>query len=394
VVLIVVGLTSALFGIALSTYQRDLKRVFAYSSIENVGLIVLGVGLGFWGQAAGHPTIAALGALGALLHLWNHALMKGLLFLAAGAVLHATGTKDLEQLGGVLRRMPVAGSLMLVGAVAIAALPPLNGFASEWLLYRSLLDGATQTQPGTAVGFMVAVGVLSAVGALTALSFVRACSMALLGEPRSDAAAHAHEASRMMLAPMGLLALGCVLIGLRPAALARVLAGVADELVTSGHAEIEAASATLVPVGLAGLGLWVAGGAVTVLLLRLVRGRKEAPRAEGPTWGCGYAAPTPRMQYTARGFAQLSTELLPSALRPRLAVTAPKGLFPKPGSLVSSTHDPLIQGVYEPSLSRAADLFARLRWVQQGAVQLYVLYVLFALVGALTWAAAQGWVFE
>jgi NADH:ubiquinone oxidoreductase subunit 5 (subunit L)/multisubunit Na+/H+ antiporter MnhA subunit len=355
---------------------------------------VLGLGLGFWGQAAGHPTIAALGILGALLHLWNHAMMKGLLFLAAGAVLHATGTKDLEQLGGLLRRMPIAGSLMLIGAVAIAALPPLNGFASEWLLYRSLLDGATQTGSGTAVGFMVAVGLLSAVGALTALSFVRACSMALLGQPRSDAAEHAHEASRMMLAPMGLLALGCVLVGLRPATLARVLAGVADALVTSGHAEIDAACSTLAPVGLASLGLWLAGGAVTVLLLRVVRGRKEAPRAEGPTWGCGYAAPTPRMQYTARGFAQLSTELLPSGLRPRLAVAPPKGLFPRPGSLVSSTHDPLIRTVYEPSLTRAADLFARLRWVQQGAVQLYVLYVLFALVGALTWAAAQGWVFE
>jgi NADH:ubiquinone oxidoreductase subunit 5 (subunit L)/multisubunit Na+/H+ antiporter MnhA subunit len=389
--LIVVGLISALFGIALASYQRDLKRVFAYSSIENIGLIVLGLGLGFWGQASGYPTVAALGLLGALLHVWNHAMMKGLLFLAAGAVLHATGTKDLEQLGGLLRRMPVAGSLMTVGAVAIAALPPLNGFASEWLLYRSMMDGATQAGASASVGFMVAVGALSAVGALTALSFVRACGAALLGEPRSEAAAHAHEASPMMLVPMGVLAVGCVFVGARPNAVAKVLTGVAVELGSAGRAQVEVAGATLVPVGIASLALWLAGGVVAVVLLRMVRGRAHAPRTAAPTWGCGYAEPSPRMQYTARSFAQLFTELLPRALRPRFDVKPPEGLFPRAGAFVSNARDPVTRGVYEPSFSQTADWFSRLRWVQQGAVQLYVFYVLVALAGALAWSAAQGW---
>lgn len=388
--LIALGLGSALFGIALAIYQRDLKRAFAYSSIENVGLVVLGLGLAFWGEASGHPGIAALGLLGALLHAWNHAMMKGLLFFGAGAILHATGTRDLERLGGLLRRMPIAGALMLVGAVSIAALPPLAGFASEWLLYRSLMDGAALPSAGRAIGFMMAVGALSMVGAMTALAFVRACSTALLGEPRSEAAAHAHEASPRMLAAMGLLAAGCVLVGLRPAAVARVLASVAGEVLPGARAELAAAAETLVPVGVASVALFGAGALVAIVVAWAVRGRPRAPRAEGPTWGCGYAAPTSRMQYTARSLSQLFVDGLPRALRPRTEARRPAGLFPAPGAFVETTDDPLTRGVYEPSMSRVADAFARVRWVQQGVVQLYVFYVLVALVGALAWAASQG----
>jgi NADH:ubiquinone oxidoreductase subunit 5 (subunit L)/multisubunit Na+/H+ antiporter MnhA subunit len=252
------------------------------------------------------------------------------------------------------------------------------------------MDGAALPGAGEAIGFMVAVGALSMVGAMTALAFVRACSTALLGEPRSAEAAHAHEASPRMLAAMGLLAAGCVVVGLRPAAVARVLASVAVEVLPGARAELATASATLVPVGLASVALWGAGALVAVVVAWAVRGRARAPRAEGPTWGCGYAAPTPRMQYTARSFSQLFVDGLPRALRPRTEVRPPIGLFPAPGAFVESTHDPLTRGVYEPSMSRAADAFARVRWVQQGVVQLYVFYVLVALVGALAWAAAQG----
>lgn len=385
--LVVVGMASSLLGIVLATYQRDLKRVFAYSSIENVGLIVLGIGLGFYGQTAGHPTIAALGLLGALLHLWNHAMMKGLLFLGAGAVLHATGTKDLERLGGLLRRMPIAGSLMLVGAVAISALPPLNGFASEWLLYRSLLDGATETGASASTGFMMAIGVLSAIGALTAFSFVRVCSLSLMGEPRSAEASLANEASPMMLVPMGLLAAGCAFVGVRPTAVARVLGAVTADVVPAARPAVEGASAGLAPVGLASLALLAVASAGFAVAHFVVRGRE---RAQAPTWDCGYAEPSPRMQYTGSSFAQLFTDLLPRALRPRFDVRSPTGLFPKPGAFVGSSDDPLTRAVYEPSLARAADWFSRLRWVQQGAVQLYVFYVLVALAVALAWTAF-GW---
>src|SRR5262249_14191397 len=133
------GLLTGLVGIALAGQQRDVKRVLAYSSIENVGLIGLGLGVGLWGQASDRPAVAVLGLTAALLHTWNHALMKGLTFLAAGSVLHGTGTRDVEKLGGLMKRMPWTANLLLVGAVAIAALPPLNGFASKWLLYLGLM---------------------------------------------------------------------------------------------------------------------------------------------------------------------------------------------------------------------------------------------------------------
>ena len=146
----VIGLAGGLVGISLALSQRDLKRALAYSSIENVGLITLGLGIGFWGATSGHPAMAALGSAGGLLHVWNHALMKGLMFLAAGSVLHATGTKDIERLGGILKRMPRTGAAMILGAVAIAGLPPLNGFVSEWLIYMGLLRGDWPTRVSAA----------------------------------------------------------------------------------------------------------------------------------------------------------------------------------------------------------------------------------------------------
>jgi formate hydrogenlyase subunit 3/multisubunit Na+/H+ antiporter MnhD subunit len=173
------GVAGALTGITLASYQRDLKRALAYSSVENIGLVVLGLGIGLWGRASGDEHLAALGLAAGLLHAWNHTLMKGLLFLGAGAIVHATGTKDLERLGGLMKRMPFAATLFGLGTIAIAGLPPFNGFAGEWLLYRSLLDGAAGAPVGPAVVFMLAVGALSLVGALAALCFVRLASVVL-----------------------------------------------------------------------------------------------------------------------------------------------------------------------------------------------------------------------
>src|SRR5262249_20472279 len=140
VTLTVIGGMTAVVGIALATYQRDIKRVLAYSSVENVGLIVLALGVGLWGTAEGRPTVAVLGMTAGLLHIWNHAAMKELMFFAAGSIVHATGTRDMERLGGLMKRMPWTGTLMVVGAVAIAALPPLNGFTGKWLLYLGLAE--------------------------------------------------------------------------------------------------------------------------------------------------------------------------------------------------------------------------------------------------------------
>jgi hydrogenase-4 component B len=387
--LIVAGLAGGLFGVALASYQRDIKRALAYSTIENVGLVVLGLGLGFWGHASGHPAIGTLGLYGGLLHAWNHTLMKGLLFLGAGTIVHATGTRDIERLGGLLRRAPIGGALFVVGCVAIAGLPPLNGFTGEWLLYLSLLDAAIAHTEGAAAAFMLAVGILSAIGALAALCFVRLCSAILLGQARSKEAESAHEAGPGLLLPMGALAAACVLIGARPGAVVAELGEVIEALLPANPAVARPVPSSLVALGYADLAVWGLALIGAVVLIRVSRARPE-PTEE--TWGCGYAAPTTRMQYTGSSFAQLLTgSLLPKALRPRVQVVRPAGLFPAPGRLDSDSEDPLTRSVYEPAMKSAADRFSRLRWLQQGQLPLYVLYIVVAVVAGLGWTYIQGW---
>jgi formate hydrogenlyase subunit 3/multisubunit Na+/H+ antiporter MnhD subunit len=384
-----IGLTGAVTGITLASYQRDMKRVLAYSSVENMGLITLGLGVAFWGWNAGHPQIAALALAGALLHAWNHTLMKGLMFLAAGSLLHGSGTKDLEKLGGALQRMPRTGALMLLGAVAIAGLPPLNGFVSEWLLYLALMHTGIAAAGGTAVLALVVVGVVSLVGALAGLAFVRLVGVALLGQPRTAGAARAHESPALMIVPMAALALTCAGIGLFPYALLGAFSGVADELL-AGKAVLAAADVPLGTLGGLNAVIWgvvVAGGVAAAVFAR------SRPTTDDATWGCGYASPTARMQYTARAFSELLSErLIPQSLRPRMSAARPTGLFPAPTSFDTDCRDPATRGVYEPLIERWGDRFSRLRWMQQGMLHVYLTYVLVALLVGLGWSSVASWV--
>jgi formate hydrogenlyase subunit 3/multisubunit Na+/H+ antiporter MnhD subunit len=371
------GAASAILGIALALYQRDIKRALAYSSIENVGVIFLGIGVGLWGQANGNPTIAALGLFGGLMHVWNHALMKGLLFLGAGSVVHAAGTRDLERLGGLLRRMPGTGSLLFVGAVAIAGLPPLAGFASEWLIYRGLLVGGVARGAGEGLFMLFGMAVLATVGVLAALCFVRLTGVALLGSPRSPSAALAHESPRGMLAPMLVLAAGAIAMPLVAPWTIAALAPVVDELAGTALEEGQVVDA-LVPIAIGSAGLWLALLVGFALLTRIAR-----RAAADDTWGCGYAAPTARMQYTGSSFSDTLERLLPGRLRPHVAMKRAAEPFPAPGALSSDRDDPFTRAAYEPVLDRLARRFAQLRWVQQGRLHLYVVYIVLTVVGAL-----------
>jgi formate hydrogenlyase subunit 3/multisubunit Na+/H+ antiporter MnhD subunit len=386
--LAIIGFVSASVGIALSLYQRDVKRVLAYSSIENVGIITIGLGMGLWGKASGFPHVAALAMAGALLHVWNHTLMKGLMFLGAGSVLHGCGTKDLEKLGGVLKRMPRTGTLLVFGAVALAALPPLNGFSSEWLVYLGLIEAGQTPDRTAAAGALLGVGVVAIVGALAVLSFVRLVGIALLGQPRSASADHAHESPLAMTAPMAALALACLVVGVAPQQVVKAIGRVASELL-GGSLQATPLTALLAMLGNLDGAIWVALVVTTLLVLINVRSRKSA---SGPTWGCGYVASTARVQYTARSFSELATEkLLPRFLRPRLALSVAPDLFPPAGGLSSDCTDPLTRKVYEPLFTRSADRFARLRWVQQGVLHDYILYIAVAVLVAFGWATLRNW---
>ena len=399
--LVVLGLAGAFAGITLATYQRDIKRVLAYSTVENVGIILLGLGLGFWGSATGHPVAAALGTWGALLHVWNHTVMKGLLFLGAGCVVHATGTRDLERLGGLMRRMPAVGALFVVGAVAVAGLPPLNGFVGEWLVYRSMLESAIHTSAGLGTAFVLAVGTLSIVGALAALTFLRLATIAFLGQPRSEAAERAHDAGGAMRGSMVALAALAILGGVRPQLVTGAITLVSTKLAMTaspaGPAAIDVAGglgvpsseidSALGPLSIAATVLWLVLAITAAIVVVTTR---RQPADTQPTWGCGYAAPTRRMQYTGRAFAQLSGILLPSFLRARGAAAPPAGWSPAAGRSATAPEDPGPRGGSEPARDGAARRFARLRWLQQGVVHLYILYMLVAVILGLGWAALHG----
>jgi hydrogenase-4 component B len=386
--LMTLGLTSALFGISLALYQRDMKRVLAYSSIENVGLITLGVGTGLWGLTSGKPHVAVLGMTAALLHLWNHTLMKGLLFLGAGSVLHGCHTKDLEQLGGVMKRMPRTATTLVIGAVAIAGLPPLNGFVSEWLLYLGLIHGALASDGATGAVALLSVGLTALVGGLAMLCFVRLVGIALLGEPRSEAAHDAHESPASMTGPLILLAMTCVAAALFPGPLVIASARVVQQILGAGFGSTSV-EAPLAGIGLLNAVLWSILLLGATLWLTVIRAR---PAISDATWGCGYASPSPRMQYTSKSFAELMSErILPKTLRARVSVVAPEGLFPQGGRLSSSFADPLTRDVYEPFFARWGDRFSRLRWLQQGMLHVYLVYILVAALLALAWTSLRTW---
>jgi len=385
--LAVLGLAGALTGVALSLTQRDLKRALAHSSVENLGLIGLGLGLGFAGSARGDATLAGLGLAVGLFHVWNHAAMKGLMFFAAGGVQHGAGTRDLERLGGLARRMPAAALLFAVAAVALAALPPLNGFATEWLLYLGLLHAVVASPPAGSVAASVALGLLALVGALGAASFVRLFGVVFLGQPRSDSARHAHDVRGSMLGVMAGLGVVCIGLGLAPMLALRAVAAPLAELGTASGvalAPLPAADALAPLPGLA-LALWLAGCVVAVALaLRL----RRAPRAADETWACGYAAPSSRMQYSALSFSQPFMTGVPArTLAPRVRAPRPDGVFPPAGSLRADYSEPIAARVYEPLFESLASRFARLRGLQQGNIQLYLAYITLAAVAALAWVS-------
>ncbi|HUX86759.1 MAG TPA: proton-conducting transporter membrane subunit, partial [Chloroflexota bacterium] len=318
---LLVGIVSAVLGVIYALMQHDLKTLLAYHSVENVGIIVLGLGAALLLESWGQPTLAALALGAALFHTLNHAVFKALLFLGAGAIDQATGTKDLERLGGLIRRMPQTALLFLVGAAAISALPPLNGFASEWLTFQALLGLGTHA-PGVAfaLGAAILAGLLALTGALAAACFVKAFGVAFLALPRSPEAAAAQEAPILLRLGMAPLALACVGLGLGPGyALARLttvttsLLGATAPVAPLGALVVPGAT-TLMPVGALGALCFLA--ALPVLAWRLLG---TVPRRRGPTWVCGWDL-EPSMQYGATSFAKPIRLFFRAIVRPQRVV--------------------------------------------------------------------------
>ena len=370
-----IGAASGVLGVLWALAQHDIKRLLAYHSVENIGIILMGIGVGALGTAYRLPAVALLGYAGAVLHTLNHAFFKGLLFLGAGAVHRATGTRDLEELGGLARRMPLTWLGFAIGSAAIIGVPPLNGFVSEWLVYQALFrTGAASSVARLAV---FGIPVLALIGGLALACFTKVAGAVFLGVPRSEHAARAREVAAGMTSAMLALAAGCIALGVVPALGVWPAVRAAAEL-SGGDA---AGAAALALGGASALSLVALGTIVLVGVVWLVRHGPARPATVriGPTWGCGYSAPTARMQYTASSFAAPLLSVFGRLSGVRVERT--------PGALRTVPHDPVLDRAALPLWGVVHRAAVRLRPIQQGRLHFYVLYVLAAVVVLLAYLA-------
>ncbi len=373
------GAVSAIFGVAFALGQHDIKRLLAYHSIENIGIIVIGLGLAMIGRTMNEPVWILLGLSGCLLHVWNHALFKSLLFLSAGSVIHARHTREIDHLGGLAKSMPWTAGFFLLGAAAICGLPPLNGFVSEFLIYLGLFQtlGLGGGREFPVAAFVVPV--LAMMGALALACFVKVFGVVFLGVSRQKLEHTVHEPGWAIRGPMLVLSGFCIAIGLGPTLVVPML----DKAISvwSQHSPQPVRSlGDIAPLG-------QLRTAAIVLLLSLVVGvfwlnRRIQKHSLGwtETWGCGYTAPTARMQYTASSIAQFLVELMAWPLQLKVERPHLTTFFPSTATFKSHVPEVVLERAVIPIVHSLGRCLFWFRIVQQGSIQLYVLYIFAMLV--------------
>ncbi|MFH1217416.1 MAG: proton-conducting transporter membrane subunit [Pseudomonadota bacterium] len=365
------GVMSGILGVLFAIAQHDLKRLLAYHSVENIGIILMGTGLALLGKSHDMPEVVVFGLAGALLHVINHGLFKGLLFLSAGSLIHATGSRRLSDFGGLLKTMPFTAFFFLGGAIAICGLPPLNGFVSEWLVYLGLLKGSLEPSDLMSGSLILAVVGLAMIGGLALLCFAKVFGLVFLGTPRRSLP-HAHEAPKSMLAAMGMLFAACLWIGLLPTTILPLLErSIAAYL---GARPQEAVSlAALAPAG------YISLTAITLILMLILlfllsrkRTGEEIPSRR--TWDCGYALNLPRAQYSTSSFAEAIMKLFNWTLWTNFLIKKPETLFPVFALFRSHTPDPVLDVMISPYFGSIAEATSRARkLIQHGIIGMYLL---------------------
>jgi hydrogenase-4 component B len=388
VALLIAGTVSAVVGVLYALVEHDIKRLLAFHSIENIGIILIGLGAGMLFQQSGLGALAVLGCAAALYHTANHAAFKALLFLGAGAVVRATGTRNIEEMGGLAKRMPWTAAAFLLGAAAISALPPLNGFVSEWLTFQALLQSLQIPHAGIGLVFVAGMAGLALTGGLAMACFVKAFGITFLALPRSEAAARAVEAPRSMRAGMAFFGLACVALGLGPTVVVPRLAAVASELTGEEvvlwfgdwlRLDVPGDFASLSTLAIAAA---LVGAAVAPLVVLHVLGLRRGRTYE--TWGCGRLLQTARMEYTATAFASPFRRIFDFLYRPahRLDVaTHPDSrFFVDAVHYVHETRSLTEDWLYRPVARALHRMTARVRVIQSGSTNVYLAYILAALV--------------
>lgn len=373
---LIVGGVSGVLGVLYAIAEHDLKRLLAYHSVENIGIIYLALGAALIFIAYQAPIWATLALLAGLLHCLNHAIFKGLLFLGAGAISDSTHTLDLEELGGLLKRMRITGTVFLIACCSIVGLPLFNGFISEWLLFRSFLAASGLHNLTAAIILPLATGVLALIGGLAAACFAKVYGVAFLGRPRSEEAERAGEVSPTMQWGMILLAVACIVIGVMPALLLTPLSATIREFLPGAALPEEASSiAALMP--------WIA---LSVALLVIVIASVRHVKKTAPTWACGLPGLNPRMQYTSTAFSKPLRKVFSRVYKPERTVEvlpANQPFFPSSISFRSVRTTSFEKSLYRPAVDAVVAAAYRLRRLQTGNMQIYLLYIFVALIALL-----------
>lgn len=389
IVVIVVAVTSAILGVLYALMEHDLKRLLAYHSIENIGIILLGLGAAMMFRTAGYPRLAAFAVIACLFHTFNHAVFKCLLFLGAGSVLHSTHTRNMEDLGGLNRRMPWTSACFLVGAIAISGLPPLNGFVSEWLTYQSLLSGFGAEKGLVGLMFPIAGSLLALTGALAAACFVKAFGITFLALPRSPQAETAREAPGTMIAGMGILAFACFVLGIGASWLLPLFDGITRQLVGVGvGGDLTLANGFVISSGTAhGGSVSTAVIALMLIALAAIPGwffvRRFALGRVGPTWDCGLPGLGPENEYTATAFSKPLRMVFAALYKPRREIQAVFDVspyFPKSIHFESEIEPTFENRIYKPVQEMVYWVSLKMRAIQAGSIHAYLAYIFVTLV--------------
>jgi len=388
---LILGVASAVLGVLYALMEHDLKRLLAYHSIENIGIILIGLGAALVFRVGGYPQLAAVALIAALFHTLNHAIFKCLLFLGAGSVLHSTGTRNMEELGGLIRPMPVTALCFLIGAVAISGLPPLNGFVSEWLTYQSLLAGFRATGGLTRILFPLAGSMLALTGALAAACFVKAFGITFLALRRAAKSSPVHEAPRSMLVGMACLTAACLALGLGVTWFLRVFDTLTEQvlgwrvganLITGSGLVLSAGARHGGTVSTAVIAIGLLVLLIPAVLLVSIGTRRFAPR-RGPAWDCGLPGLTEENEYTATAFSKPLRMIFSVLYQPRREIQAVFDVspyFPKAIRFESEIEPTFEKRLYEPLKDLLLRFATRMRAIQAGSIHVYLAYIFVTLV--------------
>ena len=375
-IVLVTGMVTGILGVVYALAKQDIKQLLAYSSVENIGIILIGLGIGMVGVSEQNQAMVFFGFAGAFMHVFNHSIFKSLLFMGAGAVLHKTGTKNIEELGGLMKRMPFTGRTFLIGSVAISGLPPFSGFIGEFLIYYGAFQGLS-SQKLPFVLIVLSIVSLAVIGGLATACFTKVVGLAFLGEPRSEKAANAKECGMSMGLVMGVMALACLAIGVLPEPFVNLaFQGIGDIPATAGFNTDS--FITIIHHISKTAAIFIAIFLLVSLLRKMLYAKKEI--RSGGTWGCGFTQPTVRMQYTGASYADEMVSFFKPFVPVRTLYSGIKKIFPGQTTWSIEVTD-IAESNYQRYLTTPLLGFVnKLKWIQHGNIQLYIGYIIVAIV--------------